>query len=201
MPTPDSDLAIAQLQAQLEELKAQRGYGVGTPQDHIPAGKVPTTAKAWKKANADTDLTLPSGNICRVKRPGLPALLKMNILPDELSSIAMEAVEQGETGAPDHDANNKKIAELMGKGSESIEMMVDATARIAAACILEPPVSYHREKFEGGPDGDFWEEIPESKRDPDVLYTDEVDFNDLVFIFQFVVGGSRDLEEFRKTTG
>jgi len=42
--------------------------------------------------------------------------------------------------------------------------------------------------------------IPENEqnRDPELLYVDEVLDDDKVFVFQWVTGGTRDLEQFRQ---
>jgi hypothetical protein len=163
----------------------------------------PTSARAWKKASADTDLPLPSGHVCRVKRPGLPKLLSEKLLPDMLTPIAQKAVDAGMEGMPKMDDLRETFTQ-----PEMMTALFEATDRIAAYCVLEPHVEYHMRKKEAGQADQIqesykpeWEEIPADERDPDVLYTDDIEFNDKMFIFQFVVGGSRDLEEFRRQTG
>ncbi len=39
---------------------------------------------------------------------------------------------------------------------------------------------------------------PEEARDPDGLYVDDVDLEDKVFLFNWAVGGTADVEAFRK---
>jgi hypothetical protein len=165
----------------------------------------PTSAKDWKKASTLEILDLPSGNKCRLKRPGLPQLLAENVLPDMLTPIASKAIEAGQNGQTFNEAaNNKAMAELM-ETPEGVASLFDGINRLTAHCVVEPTVLYHRRvKATGQIDQiqesyvEQWEDIPQEERNPDDLYTDEVDDNDKFFIFQFVVGGTRDLERFRQ---
>jgi hypothetical protein len=176
----------------------------GNPAKKAAAKKAVTSAKQWKKANAANELELPSGNVCRVKRPGLPQLLAENVLPDMLTPIAMEAVEAGQSGKKMSKADAEaQFSELLTKPG-GMDAMFAATDKITAHCVVEPQCLYHmRRKAEGQLDQiqeGFewqWEVIPEDERDPDALYTDEVDDQDKFYIFNYVVGGTADLESFR----
>jgi hypothetical protein len=172
-----------------------------TPQDHQKkktskeAPKV-STASSWKKANQAQVLPLPSGEVCLVKRPGLPQLMADNVLPDVLMPIAMKAVEQGQKGvAMSQKESSDMIAEVVADGS-GLTSLFDATDRITAHCVVEPTCLYHRREVKGSP-GE-WETIPDSDRDDDAVYTDQVSEEDKMYIFNFVVGGTRDLERFRQ---
>lgn len=167
--------------------------------------KKATSAKGWKKTAADgsEDLDLPSGNVALVKRPGLERLLAEGLIPDSLMPIAENAVQQGKKG---------KATEV--SSSTTKEMLADKTMlkdvfltmdRVAEMVVVEPKVVHHRVSVENVDGETEWVEIPDEDRadddDKDFLYTDEVDFQDKAFIFQFVCGGTRDLERFRKETG
>ena len=147
-----------------------------------------TSAAEWKKSSDTIELEVPSGNICRVKRPGLPKLLADGVFPDALMPIMMQA--QG--------GKKPKKAEIEAAISsvEGVKLLSETMSRVTAMCVVEPAVKYHMVEVD-----DEWVDIPEDERDPDVLYTDEVNFEDQMFIFYFVVGGTSDLEQFRKQTG
>lgn len=171
-----------------------------------PSGtKTVATAKTWKKQTG-TDLELPSGNVCRVKRPGMEKLLGLGILPDSLTPLAMEAVQRAETGRPqDHkkpgdEEIDPKLMQKFLEEEGAVEAIFSSFDRVTALCVVEPKVLWHlRDTGEKNDKGKpVYEEIPEDERDEDILYTDEVDLDDKTFIFQFVVGGTSDLEEFRK---
>lgn len=155
-------------------------------------GQKRASAKTWKR-NKGTDLELPSGNVALVKRPGMDKFLSAGIMPDSLTPIVVEAVQSGKGLPPE------KTQELM-KDSNINELFV-ALDRCLVYCVVEPDVMWHRrETGEKDADGKpILEDIPEDERDTDTyVYTDEVDVEDKMFIFNFAVGGSRDLESFRK---
>lgn len=163
-----------------------------------------TSAKAWKKSNDSEVLELPSENVCKLKRPGLPELLAQGLLPDMLSSIAQNAVEAGESGkALNVKQMNNELSASFRTPAGMLEMF-DGVSRVTAYCVLEPKVRFHKQIKPSGQMDQIqqgykpeWEIIPEDKRDEEYLYTDEVDQMDQMYIFQFVVGGQRDLERFR----
>lgn len=156
-----------------------------------------TSAKAWKKANAEMELELPSGNVCLVKRPGLPQLLSAKVLPDILTPIAEKAMTAGRGGVVPTDASINKEIEDISSQPGGMEEIMNSFGRVTAYVVVEPKVLYYQRQKED----DTWEEIPEDERDEDVLYTDYVDIQDQAFIFNFVVGGTTDLVEFRKQFG
>lgn len=150
-----------------------------------------TSAKEWKKATGTTPVDLPSGNVALVKRPGLDKLLAMNLIPDSLTPLALDAVNKGKGKKPSLNPED------MIRDPKAVQEVFQTFDRICAAVVVEPEVRWHMVEVE---DGEL-QEIPESERDEDVLYTDEVDAQDKMFIFQFVVGGTRDLEKFRRKFG
>lgn len=178
----------------------------------------PTAAKAWKsQAAAGIELTLPSENVCLVRRPGIEEIMTSGVVPDELSSIVMKTIKGAQTGRP-QDHQQKKAAEgeidpkdlqKMFKTTEDVFRLMDSFDKITEMCVLEPKVKWHKREVRGA-DGHIkrddkehpvLEVIPQDERDEDVLYTDIVDMDDKMFIFNYVVGGSTDLEQFRQEYG
>lgn len=177
-----------------------------------------TSAKGWKKVVGE-EVTLPSGNVALVKRPGMEKLFAAGVLPDELTKIAIENIDQAQAGgiprdhlpaggakAPDIDPEMlKKFLE----GEHAVEDIFSSFDKITEMCVLQPPVKWHMRKktdatghwVRDDKQRPQYEEIPHNERDEDVLYTDDVDIEDKTFIFNFVVGGTRDLETFRTEYG
>lgn len=148
-----------------------------------PAG--PTSVGAWRARSVTEDLALPSGNVCRVKRVGPDVLLKEGVLGDSLGPIVAKAIEKNRGLRPqDIEINSKTINEMLG-----------GVDRVCAQVVVEPRLLLHLNE-----DG---ETIPDVNREPKevAIYTDEVDVEDKMFIFQFVVGGTRDWERFRQESG
>lgn len=160
-----------------------------------PVGATPVSK--WKKKGAAIELQLPSDNVCLLKRPGLPQLLADNILPDLLTPIAQQAVVAGEEGGGISDEQSKEMMDELLKKEGGMAVMFDSFARITAHCVIEPQVLYHKVQNEEG----IWTAIPDHERNDDVLYTDDVDLEDQMFIFNYVVGGSKDLTRFRSEFG
>jgi hypothetical protein len=86
--------------------------------------------------------------------------------------------------------------------------MMDSMDRLLTKVVIEPRVKWHKVSEEDlGPGGylagsglSVGEEVPEHLRDDEYIYSDDVDFEDKSFIFNYAVGGTRDLERFRSET-
>lgn len=157
--------------------------GAKEPQDHLQT----STVQNWKRQGVE-DILLPSGNTAKVRRPGPAALLQNGMMPDSLMPIINESIRTGKGMSPE------KSKEMV-KDPESIAQMLDGIDRACLKIIVEPKVAYHRRQV----DSVEWEDIPYGDRDTDeFIYTDEIDLDDKMFLFQFAVGGTRDLETFRE---
>lgn len=153
-----------------------------------------TDAKSWKKKEEKKgyELPLPSGNVCLVTRPGPEVFLKQGGVPNGLLGIVLplleEAQEKGKQGdgAPLPDEAMVELQKAITADPAKLADMFEMVDNITVQCVLEPLVS------PAPPKG--------TARDPELLYVDEVDFEDKIFIFQFAVGGTADLEQFRSGT-
>ena len=166
--------------------------GSGNPAKRAAAKKAPA-----KKAAAPLEVTpldqwvvddtellrLPSDKVAKIRRIQLTTLLAEGLLGDSLSALASQAVERGQG------MNPAQIQE-MGKDPKKIMEAMDAFDRIAARCFVEPRVEYYKDST--------GEPIPDEDRHPGVLYSDRLDLNDKIFLFQVISGGSRDLQRFRR---
>lgn len=144
---------------------------MATPSKAQP--KKATAVAQWKKSVEGQPLDVPSGNTALVRNVGMQVFLKRGLVPNSL----MPYVRQAMTG---------KEVELKAEDiSESqLEDMIALFDAVVCYCVVQPKVL----------------PVPaeDEERDPASLYVDEVDFDDKQFIFQWVVGGTRDVEQFRK---
>lgn len=179
----------------------------------------PTSAKQWKQGTRGEEVSLPSGNVALLKRPGIEKLFAAGVLPDELTKGALELINQAERGGRPADRKRKggqveldldaKMLERFMQSENAVGDIFDAFDRVTEMCVIEPKCVYHRRRVVNATGQQVvdqhgravWEDIPEDERDEDILYTDEVDSADKMFIFNFVVGGSRDIERFRDEFG
>lgn len=189
--------------------------GRTTPKGTSPAARTKpkkgvTAAKAWKSsARTPVELELPSGNVCRVINRGMKTFIDEGAIPNSLLPIVQAAITGAESGSKPEAA----LAKAAGDENMLTDMlsMVDT---VFVSCVQEPEVLaapmavVHDGKDEEGNlktktvvvdvgrpvtdvDGDVIE------RDPDCLYVDEIDLEDKMFLFQWAVGGTDSVEQFR----
>ena len=140
---------------------------------------------------------LPSGLVVKLRNPGgLMAFMNAKNIPNSLMAIIQRSLGQGKAPEPE---------ELMGKEGEVDPEMLDGMKEmmdaVAQRCIVQPkfvpaPTEEDVVAWNAEHPDDLVDE-PEDLRDEETLYLDELPFDDKMFIFQWVSGGTRDLEEFR----
>lgn len=161
-----------------------------------------TPAREWKKKGqtGNIDLTLPSGNVALVRRLQPEAFLTSGLIPDSLSVIIAEAIQSNKGLPPkaldDMSKDPKKL-------SEALKMVDEILCYVVMDPAVEMPPKCGCGQYFDVPqhtDGTNTEHhvYLEEARDEDTLYADEVDLNDKMFIFQFCVGGTADVESFRE---
>lgn len=150
----------------------------------------PTSASEWKKKTTlGTLVTVPSGNEVRVRTPGMQVFLTQGVIPNGLMPIIQDAMKAGE--APSDEAMNS-----MADDPEKLQEVLELADAVALFCFIEPKLERPpTEKIDGK---EVIIPLGDERRDEEVLYVDEVDLNDKLFIFQFAVGGTAKLEQFRQ---
>lgn len=153
------------------------------------ATKETTGVKEWKKKGHGVPLDLPSGNVALVRPVGMQVFLEKGLIPNSLKELVVNALKAGkelELKADDFDTNQ-------------IDEMLELFNAVAVYCVVEPKVHKVPMRQVLEKDDTFsLQTIPLEDRDSELLYIDEVDFEDKAFIFQFAVGGTRSLERFRE---
>lgn len=166
-----------------------------------------TTAKDWKSSAASPagkDLELPSGNVCLARPIPPEAFLKTGFIPDPLSKIITEAVNS-KKGLPP-----SKVEEISGD-PEKLSAAMETFDRVLVYSVVQPVVNMppkcaregcsFRLMDGGGIHMDVnvegYHRFEEPERDEDVLYADMVDLEDKIFVFNWCVGGTADVESFR----
>lgn len=134
----------------------------------------PTPVSGWKKPVEAT--VLPSGNAMVLRRPGFQAFMKSGLIPNSLLGMAQSAISSGK-GLEEPD-----VQELI-KDTDKVTDMMSMVDEVTVFCAVQPEVS--RAPAIG------------VDRDPNILYVDEIDDEDKMFIFSYATGGSADVESFR----
>lgn len=134
---------------------------------------------AWGSETLE-DLTCPSGQLAQVRRCGADGLIKAGIIQsmDVLTAIVENELIPSAEGRPVADP-----AKLL-KDPEALASVLHMTDKIVQYVVVQPELAL----------------VPDdvTQRKPGTIYTDMVDMEDKMFIMNFALGGTRDLETFRK---
>lgn len=181
--------------------------GHGAPQQVTPTEI--TSPDAWVSVEGRGEaeiVTLPSGNNARVRRSGPEAFLSQGLIPDTITPIIEKAIKSKKGMRPDQ---GKKMMEDPKQLGSLMEMM----DRTLCYAVIEPRVvmppacevcgdldtnSAEQHEKQSRDDYHPFKPLP---REAGVLYADRVDLNDKMFVLQFTMGGTRDLERFRREFG
>ena len=167
----------------------------------------PTSADQWvsKTAGDDEDVLLPSGNVARVRRVGPEAFLTQGIMPDAITPVVEKAIRSKKGLKPQQQAELASDPKQIGSLVEMLDRtmcyaVVQPQVQMPPACKLcgELNTVGATQHDEGSED---FHEFQPGDRLPGVLYADRVDLEDKMFVMNFVVGGTRDLERFRSEFG
>jgi hypothetical protein len=183
-----------------------------------------SSVQSWKQSSGIEDLPVPSGNVARVRRVGPEAFLSSGMVPDALSPIIDEAIRDKQGLAPSKIA--EMMTDDGGALPAMIDMMnrivayavIEPHVEVPPDCVAQitkgkgnrakkelcgKSESHESHQDRGDNQHDFIEgRIIDGEivlgRDGDLLYSDEVSLDDRIFIMNFAVGGTRDLETFHQ---
>jgi hypothetical protein len=150
------------------------------PQSPINTPQV-TPASEWRKKKQGFVVTLPGGNVIRMRRTmDLFSLVKAGKIPNPLAGIVKSAMKQG-GGAPDPEEMAKNLNE------EAIVQMLELVDASIPKIVLEPRVVARPD------DADFDWEPPEG-----AIEVTDLEVEERMFIYSVAQGGAADLESFRE---
>lgn len=138
-------------------------------------------ATSW--GTSGEDLRMPSGQLAHVRKPGVQGLINAGVLHslDSLSGIVDGIVKKAEgKKVSADDVDTKALLEDPAK----LESMIHVIDRVVCHVVLKPTV--HMTPND------------RTRRKDNLIYADMIDFEDKMFIFNFAVGGSRDIARFRE---
>ncbi|MET0418702.1 MAG: hypothetical protein ABW022_22025 [Actinoplanes sp.] len=160
---------------------------------------MPPVNNVWASNTAEGDaeeLTLPSGQTCLAVKLGMEGLISAGILAeaDSLTAIVTDKhvrkVRGGKGVADGIEVDNKSLMKDAGAMMSIITLADKALPHI----VQSPDVRLH---YVTNPDGSTTK-IPKEKREPGIIYTDQVGFEDKMFLFEFCMGNlAGELATFR----
>lgn len=168
-----------------------------------------TTAREWKKKapTGNAEIILPSGNECLVRRLAPEAFLSSGLIPDSLSAIVNKAIKTKKGLPPDVAKAMTSDPQQLRKGLQMIDqvlcyVVMDPIVRMPPPCEIRINDSmcgqYETDEIHTEREHDNFHLAVIGEREDEVLYADQVDMEDKNFIFQFVLGGTANVEQFRK---
>lgn len=161
-------------------------HGGSQGQDYVQQVD-PMSAQAWKRPVEQFDLTVPSGNVCRVRATtGMAMFMQQGMIPNSLMPIIKEHMNDSR----ELQATTVDVLD----NPELLENMMELADNVVMHVVVLPEIQPIPKAFVDGEE----RVVPQEHRDPAVLYVDEVDMNDKMFIFQWAMGGTKDVERFRK---
>ena len=171
----------------------KKASSAGIPATPIPVADPDPTGKyapdAWLSGGIGgmEDLTVPSGQVCLVRRPGLEGLMKAGVLNrmDSLSGIVSEKHIKRVKGKGSKAAGDQEEIDALSlmNDPKAMDEVIEVVDKVVCHVVVKPEV--HRTPNDV------------TLRKPGIVYADMVDIIDKMFIFNFVVGGTRDIATFR----
>lgn len=134
----------------------------------------------------DSDLRLPSGQLCRVRKVSIQEMIKQGVIDDFDTLTSLVTTEHVDKKSSSNKSAPPVVASLDGIMSDKgkVQKVLEMVDRIVMACVVAP-------KLQHPP-------VDEKDRAPGVAYTDWVPDADKNHIMAFVFGEVRDLEPFRE---
>lgn len=164
---------------------------------------VATPASQWKgKVKVEgSPLPLPSENVALVRQISPQAFLASGLIPDPLRPIVTTAINSKQGLRPKDTKKMMDDPKLLGAAMELMDRTVCYV--VVEPEIVMPPKctecgEYANNETHNRESANFGHRYNEGPRDPNLLYADQVDLMDKQFVFQYCMGGVKDLEPFRE---
>lgn len=140
---------------------------------------------------------LPSGLVVKLRNPGgMAAFTGNDTIPNSLMNIISGALDTNKG------VNQSKLVAAIKEDPETIEQMARMLDSIALKSVVEPklqpvPTEADLQVWNADNPENILQDVEELRSD-EKLYVDELDAMDKQYIFQWITGGVKDLESFRK---
>lgn len=162
---------------------------------------------ASNRPDQTEELTTPSGQTCEAKKIGVEGLIEMGILSQMDSLTAL--VEQYTTNVKKHGPQGPTTSELdetaIMADPESVKAVIGLADRALPIIIVDPPVALHFTEVKVGKttvskrlSEAEREKLREDRGQPDLIFTDQIDFEDKMWLFDWATGGLQAMTTFRR---
>ena len=142
-------------------------------------------------------IELPSGLVVKVRNPGgLRVFINSGIIPNSLMQLVQKGLDGGQPlKSSDIVKGNKFDTRMI---ADMNKLMDDVAVRVIVEPKIYPTLTEADVEAWNKENPDQPVEGVEDLRSDERLYADELPDDDKMFLFQWVSGGTRDLESFRQ---
>lgn len=167
----------------------------------MPSEFVPNNV--WGSATgegAEEELTLPSGQTCRARKVTILSMIEAGILneADSLTALVDQHTRKVKGGKT---ADGVKIDSSILADAEAIKKMIEMADRSLPSIVVSPPVMLHFQEVKVGKTK-VTKKYSEEERNrlradrPGLIFTDQIDLDDKMELFQWGVGGLKAFSSF-----
>jgi hypothetical protein len=148
---------------------------------------------------APIELTTPLGQTLLAKKVSIEGLLEMGILTmaDSLTPLMEQHTKKRMKNGPSGPATAEVDTNALMGDPNAMKSVMTLVDKIMPIVVVSPSVALHYEEVTVGKTT-VTRMIPQDKRQPGMVYTDQIDFMDKMFIFEWAVGGLQAMLSFRQ---
>jgi hypothetical protein len=153
---------------------------------------------------AEEELVLPSGQNCRARRVTIESMIEAGILSqvDSLTALVDQYTRKVKGGSRVADGTPVLDQKILGD-TEALKLMITMADRALPSIVVSPPVALHFQERTVGKTRvtrKLSEEDREKLRQetPGLIFTDQIDLEDKMELFEWGVGGLKAFSSFRR---
>src|ERR1041385_3679666 len=137
----------------------------------------------------EEELTLPSGQTCRAKKMSIEGMIEAGVLADAdaLTATVNKHVRKVKGAKKKPDGNEINTVALL-KDPNAMKAMVGMLDRAIPHIVVSPSVRIHYSDVTVGKTT-VTKVVAAEDRAPGFIYTDQIDFVDKMFLFDWAAGG------------
>lgn len=181
-----------------------------TPPIEAPEGGDAYAPTTWGEQTSNPlggiveDITVPSGQLCLARRPGVQGLVAAGVLDhvDSLTTLVGEKHIKRAKGGQVEDIDVKELA----KDPKRLIDVMQVVDTIVCHVVLKPAISPSPKckicnnviEWHSWAPNDEVDHQPDIDEKPGAIYAYQVDLEDKMFLVNYAAGGTRSLERFRR---
>lgn len=165
-----------------------------------------THNKVWGSTTPESssgvhELTAPSGQTCSARKMTIDRLMSSGILTksDSLTALVTQYIDGK---GPKKAIDEATIMKTLMTDDTGLEAIFDLCDRALPSIVVSPPVSLHYADVTVGKTTIQRDLTPEQRAEilavsPDTVFTDQIEFEDKMFLFEWATGGIGQAAAFR----